>query len=88
MTSVTWTSRPAPLASTTCAVNPKEPARVGTPLTTPFDATLSPGGVTPLAVHVYGAVPPDAVSVDVNGALTSPIVREAVALRETTVSVN
>src|SRR5437867_1244804 len=82
------TSRAARLASVRCAVSVYEPARVGTPLRTPSEPRLSPGGAPAAIDQPYGAWPPLAASAERNGIPTSAAVREAVAVSATTLSVN
>lgn len=60
--------------SVTLAVKGKVPVDVGVPEITPVEALrVSPGGKEPALIdHVYGFVPPDAVSVPEYGVPTLP----------------
>src|SRR6266540_2507596 len=81
-TRVTVASFAAPLASTRWADSVNEPARVGTPLRTPSEPTVTPGGRL-VADHLYGAWPPVALSDERTGIPTSAArtdVRTAIAV--------
>lgn len=67
-------------ASFTCTVKDEVPEVVGVPAISPVDAVkLNPAGSEPdVTLHVYGVVPPDAVSVAEYAVLTVPLGSEVV----------
>ena len=60
--------------SAACTVKEEVPAVAGVPEIWPLEERLSPAGKLPLATdHVYGVVPPLALSVPLKGVFSEPV---------------